>query len=74
MFEAMIKIECENPKVVKHSFEPDAENSEDIKTTIKAGRTFVQIKVRANKIGHLKAILNSYLSLISMLKEAGKIK
>ncbi|HKZ45206.1 MAG TPA: KEOPS complex subunit Pcc1 [archaeon] len=74
MFEANLKFECENPESIKRSLEPDAENSENVKTTINAEKDFLEIEVKSKKLSHLKAIINSYISLVSMLLEAEKIR
>lgn len=73
MFEANLKFECKSPEPIKKSLEPDAENSENVETKITAGKGFVEINVKTKKLSHLKAIVNSYISLVSMLLEAEKI-
>ena len=73
MYEAEIKIECKNPELVKKSLEPDMENSETIKTELKTGKDYIGIRVESKKLSYLKAIINSYISLISMLMEADKM-
>lgn len=72
MYQATIRIGCKYPKYMKKSLEPDMENSENIKTSINAKKGYVEIKIEADKISHLKAVLNSYLSLISMLRDLDK--
>ena len=74
MYEAMLKIECKNSALIKKSLEPDIENSETIKTELKADKSFIEIKIKSKKLSYLKAIINSYISRISMLMEAEKIR
>jgi len=74
MYEASLKIECENPELVKKSLEPDVENDETVETDLKADKDFIEIKIKSKKLSYLKAIINSYISLISMLVEADKIR
>ena len=74
MYEAHIKIECEDPELVKKSLEPDIENSETVKTDLKTDKGSIEIKIESKKLSYLKAIINSYISLISVLKDAEKIK
>lgn len=73
MFEANLKFECRNPELIKRSLKPDAENSENVKTKITAEKDFIEINIKSKKLSHLKAIINSYISLASMLLEAEKI-
>ena len=73
MFEAKLKFECKTPKLIKKSLEPDMENSEQIKTEITEGKDFIEINIKSRKLSHLKAVINSYISLVSMLLEAEKI-
>jgi tRNA threonylcarbamoyladenosine modification (KEOPS) complex Pcc1 subunit len=67
--EAVIRIKCKRPDFVRSSLEPDIKNNEDAQTEIKSDKDFVEIKVKSKKLNHLKAIINSYISLISMLSE-----
>ena len=80
--EVTLRLECEKPEIVKKSLEPDVKNTEGLHTEIKVGKDvdketgkkFVEIKVKGKKLSHLKAIINSYLSIISTLNEIEKIK
>ena len=72
MFESNLKIKCKNSNLIKKSLEPDIENSRDIKTKILARKNFIEIRIKSKKLSYLKAIINSYISLISMLIEAEK--
>ena len=67
--EAVIRIKCKRPDFVKSSLEPDIRNNEDAQTEINSDKFFVEIKVKSKKLSHLKAIINSYISLVSMLNE-----
>ena len=72
MFKAKIKIECKNPELIKKSLEPDIKNDEQSETEIKAEKNEIEINIKSKKLSYLKAIINSYLSLISMLIEVDK--
>ncbi len=72
MHEAVLKIKCKNPELVKKSMEPDIENTENSTTEIVPGKEFVEITVKNRKLSHMKAIINSYISIISMLNKTDK--
>ena len=72
MHEVNLKFECEQPDIVKASIEPDIKNTEDSHTELVVGEGFIEIRVKNKKLSHLKAIINSYISIISMLNEVGK--
>jgi tRNA threonylcarbamoyladenosine modification (KEOPS) complex Pcc1 subunit len=72
MFEAKVKIECKNPDLIKKSLEPDIKNDEQSETVVKAEKDGIEIKIKSKKLSYLKAIINSYLSLVSMLIEVDK--
>jgi len=82
MHEVALRLGCKQPDIVKKSLEPDIRNDENIHTEIKVGKAdvgecrggFVEIIVRGKKLSHLKAIINSYLSIISTLDEIEDIK
>jgi len=74
MYEAELKIKCKNPLYIKKSLEPDIKNGKDVKTEIKASKSFLLLKIRSKKLSYLKAIINSYIDLISMLMEIDKVK
>jgi len=67
MYEINLKIKCKRPELIKKSLEPEIENSKKVKTKIKVGKGYIEINIKSKKISHLKAIINSYISLISML-------
>lgn len=73
MYEAIIRIECERPSLIKKSLEPDVKNDRYSQTEIKIRGGKVEIKVKSKKLNHLKAIINSYISLINLLIEVGRI-
>jgi tRNA threonylcarbamoyladenosine modification (KEOPS) complex Pcc1 subunit len=52
-----------------NSLLPDAEKNEGIKIKISAKKGYVIVDIRTKKISYLKAVINSYLSLIKMLNE-----
>ena len=58
-----------NPKLIQKSLKPDIKNKRDIKVQIKTEKNNLIIKINAQKISYLKAVVNSYLSLIKMLKQ-----
>ena len=72
--EVTLRLECKKPEIVKKSLEPDIKNTESLHTEIKADKKFVEINVKGKKLSHLKAIINSYLSIISMLNEIVEIE
>lgn len=74
MYEAKLKIKCKNPEIVKRSLEPDIKNDEDSITKMKSGKNFIEISIKSKKLNHLKAIINSYISLINMLIEIEKVE
>jgi hypothetical protein len=70
MPQANLRFECSRPKDVKASLDPDIENSKDSHTEIVAGDGFVEVRISADTIGRVKALFNTYASLVSMLLEA----
>jgi len=72
MFEFKIKIPCTRPKIVVKSLEPDIKNDKYSTVKMKAGKDFVEIHVSSEKVSHMKAIVNTYISLISTLEEIDK--
>jgi tRNA threonylcarbamoyladenosine modification (KEOPS) complex Pcc1 subunit len=67
--QATLKIECKNPKIIMNSLLPDAEKNEGIKIKISAKKGYIIVNIETQKISYLKAVINSYLSLIKMLNE-----
>ncbi|MCD6226752.1 MAG: CTAG/PCC1 family protein, partial [Candidatus Aenigmarchaeota archaeon] len=58
-----------SPKLIEKTLKPDIKNKKDIKVQIKTEKNNLIIKINTQKISYLKAVVNSYLSLIKMLKE-----
>jgi len=66
---ATIRIECKNPEIVKNSLLPDIENKESLKVNLSTEKNNLIIEIETKKISYLKAVINSYLSLVKALKE-----
>lgn len=66
---AELRINLAKPEYAKKSLLPDIDNSKDIKVNINVEGDVLVIKIEAEKLSHLKAALNSYLSLINAIKE-----
>jgi tRNA threonylcarbamoyladenosine modification (KEOPS) complex Pcc1 subunit len=69
MYEAELRIECDNPDLIKKSLEPDVKDTKDSQSVMEAGKNLIVIRIKSEKLSHLKAIINSYISLIDMLKK-----
>jgi tRNA threonylcarbamoyladenosine modification (KEOPS) complex Pcc1 subunit len=67
--QATLKIECKNPEIIKKGLEPDIENKRDLKIDLSIYKKNLIIKIESKKISYLKAVINSYLSLVKTLKE-----
>jgi len=67
--QATLKIECKNPEIVRKSLLPDVKNKKDLKINLKTDKNNLIVKIETKKISYLKAIINSYLSLVRTLKE-----
>ncbi len=66
---ATIEIECKNPEIIKKSLLPDIKDKKDINIALRNNKKNLIIEVETKKMSYLKAIINSYLSLVKMLKE-----
>ena len=66
---ATIRIECKNPKIIMKSLLPDVQNREDLKIDLSTEKNELIIEIETKKISYLKAVINSYLSLVKVLKE-----
>jgi len=66
---ATIRIECKNPKIIMKSLLPDVQNREDLKVVLSTKKNDLIIEIETKKISYLKAVINSYLSLVKALKE-----
>ena len=67
--QATLKIECKNPEVIRKSLLPDVKSKKDLKINLKTDKKNLIIKIESKKISYLKAVINSYLSLVKTLKE-----
>lgn len=74
MYKAKLKLKCSHPGLVKQSLEPDIKNDEIVETTIRAEKDFLEINIKSRKLNYLKAVLNSYISLVNMLEEVDKVE
>lgn len=74
MHEVRLRFECKNPAAARKALEPDIKNDEDARTELKAEGSALVITLRSKKLSLLKAIINSYISIMSMLEEAAEIK
>ena len=66
---AVLEIECKDPEIFKKSLEPDIAEDKNIKINIKTKKNILIIEIEAEKISHLKAVVNTYLSLVNVGKE-----
>jgi len=66
---ATIRIECKNPEIIRKSLLPDVQNREDLKVNLSTEKNELIIEIETKKISYLKAVINSYLSLVKALKE-----
>lgn len=69
MFEFKIKIPCKRPEIVADSLKPDIKSDKYSKVNLRTGRNFVELRISSTKVGHMKAIVNTYISLVSTLEE-----
>jgi len=67
--QAILKIECKNPEIIKKSLLPDIKEKKDLKISLRTDRNNLMIEIESEKISYLKAVINSYLSLVKTLKE-----
>lgn len=67
--QATLKIECKNPEIIKKSLLPDIKERKDLKINLKTDKNNLIIKIESKKISYLKAVINTYLSLVKTLKE-----
>jgi tRNA threonylcarbamoyladenosine modification (KEOPS) complex Pcc1 subunit len=74
MHEVELRFECKNPAAAKKALEPDLKNDEDAQTELKVEKAALRIRLKSKKLSLLKAIINSYISIISMLDEAASVK
>ena len=74
MHEVRLRFECRNPAAAKNALEPDVKNDDDAQTELKVEKDALVITLRSGKLSLLKAIINSYISIVSMLDETAGIK
>jgi tRNA threonylcarbamoyladenosine modification (KEOPS) complex Pcc1 subunit len=67
--QAIIKIECKDPEIIMKSLLPDIKEKKDLKINLKTDKGNLIIEIESKKISYLKAVINSYLSLVRALKE-----
>jgi tRNA threonylcarbamoyladenosine modification (KEOPS) complex Pcc1 subunit len=67
--QATLRIECKDPEIIKKSLLPDVENRKDLNIDLSTDKNDLIIKIETKKISYLKAVINSYLSLVKNLKE-----
>jgi tRNA threonylcarbamoyladenosine modification (KEOPS) complex Pcc1 subunit len=67
--QAILKIECKNPEIIMKSLLPDIKEKKDPKIDLKIEKNNLIIEIESKKISYLKAVINSYLSLVRTLKE-----
>lgn len=68
---ATLRIECKEPELIMKSLLPDVQNKEDLKVNLSTKKNNLIIEIETKKISYLKAVINSYLSLVKALKELG---
>jgi tRNA threonylcarbamoyladenosine modification (KEOPS) complex Pcc1 subunit len=66
---ATLKIKCKNPEIIRKSLLPDIKRKKNIKINLETDKNNIIIKIQTEKISYLKAIINSYLSLVKSLKQ-----
>lgn len=64
-----MRIPCKRPSIVVRSLEPDIKRDKYSTIKLRAGKEHVTLKVRSEKVGHMKAIVNTYISLVQTLEE-----
>ena len=72
---AILKIKAKDTRLFEKSLYPDtsASNSKGKKVKIKCKNGYLIVKIECKKLSHLKGIINSYLTLINMLKGVDKL-
>ena len=74
MYEAVLTLKCSKPDLVKQSLEPDIKNDETVETVLNVKNDFLEIVIKSKKLNYLKAVINSYISMVNMLEEVDKIE
>jgi tRNA threonylcarbamoyladenosine modification (KEOPS) complex Pcc1 subunit len=77
MHSATLELECRNPEIVKKSLEPDIQNDADTTTIIitkkDKDKNIIIITIKSKKLSYLKAIINSYISLVDSMTRIDKV-
>jgi tRNA threonylcarbamoyladenosine modification (KEOPS) complex Pcc1 subunit len=74
MHELTMRLKAKDPEAAKASLDPDIKNTENTHIEITTGKDYIEIRVKAAKIGHMKGVMNSYLSVVGLLNEVHDIK
>ncbi len=74
MYEAILKLKCSRPELIKQGIEPDIENDSDSETILNAHDDHIEIVIKSRKLNYLKAMINSYISAVNMLERVEKIE
>lgn len=74
MHELTMRLKAKDPKAAKASLDPDIKNTDNMQIEITAGKDYIEIRVKAAKLGHMKGVMNSYLSVVGLLNEVDNIK
>jgi len=74
VYEAVLKLKCSRPDIVKQSLEPDIKNDETVETILNIKNDALEIVIKSKKLNYLKAVINSYISMVNMLEEVDKIE
>jgi len=74
MHEVRLRFECKNPAAAKKALEPDIKNDSEATTALAVEKGALVITLRSSKLSLLKAIINSYISIVSMLDETAEIR
>jgi len=67
--QAILKIECKYPEKIMKSLLPDVKGKKELNIDLKTDKNNLIIEIESKKISYLKAVINSYLSLVKALKE-----
>lgn len=73
MYEATLRLRVKNPGLIVKCLEPDVKTGKDVKVCVEVSRGVITINIKSKKLSYLKAVINSYISLISMLKDLEEI-
>jgi tRNA threonylcarbamoyladenosine modification (KEOPS) complex Pcc1 subunit len=74
MHELTLRLKCKNPVAAKASLDPDIKNTDNMQIEITTDSGFIEIRVKAAKLGHMKGVMNSYLSIVGLLNEVDDLK